>query len=331
MSRVAIAKPCKQQFVQYDLLEGNNNKYWWLECDIDGNKDSRVIGELGARGCQEGVQTRINMGEFECNVNEREQNKNVACGEVKKSCFGRVLRKPKIASGQPLSLDRTPQIEKPQPLNKKKSVLPKPDKKEIHLPELPSSTVQPREPSEIEGPEGLCIYNQLQKHDRGNEDVFHSAILDLDRFNEDEFHSAISDLNDNCSPAVCIVVTCHTFFQRMQDKDEDIETYVSALKHLASSCRFAGLHYELVRDQIVMYTKNKSIQERLWIEGKSSLKDIIALVKKAELSERCAKITLAEDKKSEEIIAKVNDWKHKKVSMDKRDNYFTQEKNYTFA
>ncbi|KAJ1213596.1 hypothetical protein NDU88_001230 [Pleurodeles waltl] len=96
MSRVAIAKPGKQQFVQYDLLEGNNNKYWWLECDIDGNKDSRVIGELGARGCQEGVQTRINMGEFECNVNEREQNKNVACGEVKKSCFGRVLRKPKV-------------------------------------------------------------------------------------------------------------------------------------------------------------------------------------------------------------------------------------------
>ncbi|KAJ1204033.1 hypothetical protein NDU88_007814 [Pleurodeles waltl] len=96
MSRVAIAKPCKQQFVQYDLPEGNNNKYWWLECDIDGNKDSRVIGELGARGCQEGVQTRINMGEFECNVNEREQNKNVACGEVKKSCFGRVLRKPKV-------------------------------------------------------------------------------------------------------------------------------------------------------------------------------------------------------------------------------------------
>ncbi|KAJ1138503.1 hypothetical protein NDU88_004886 [Pleurodeles waltl] len=95
MSRVAIAKPCKQQFVQYDLLEGNNNKYWWLEWDIDGNKDSRVIGELGARGCQEGVQTRINMGEFECNVNEREQNKNLVCGEVKKSCFGRVLRKPK--------------------------------------------------------------------------------------------------------------------------------------------------------------------------------------------------------------------------------------------
>ncbi|KAJ1101885.1 hypothetical protein NDU88_006949 [Pleurodeles waltl] len=80
-----------------------------------------------------------------------------------------------------------------------------------------------------------------------------------------------------------------------------------------------------------MYTKNKSIQERLWIEGESSLKDIIALVKKAELSERCAKITLAQDKKSEEVVAKVDDRKHNKWSMDKRDNDFKKEKNHTFA
>ncbi|KAJ1170980.1 hypothetical protein NDU88_002851 [Pleurodeles waltl] len=80
-----------------------------------------------------------------------------------------------------------------------------------------------------------------------------------------------------------------------------------------------------------MYTKNKSIQERLWIEGESSLKDIIALVKKAELSERCAKITLAQDKNFEEVVAKVSDRKHNKWSMDKRDNDFKKEKNQTFA
>ncbi|KAJ1186200.1 hypothetical protein NDU88_002983 [Pleurodeles waltl] len=166
------------------------------------------------------------------------------------------------------------------------------------------------------GPEGLRIYNQLQKHDRGDEDVFQSAILDL---------------NDHFSPPVCIAVTRHAFFHKKQEKHEDIESYVSALKHLASSCRFAGLHDELVQEQIVMYTKNKSIQERLWIEGKSSLKDIIALVKKAELSERCAKITLAQDKNFEEVVAKVSDRKHNKWSMDKRDNDFKKEKNLTFA
>lgn len=50
-----------------------------------------------------------------------------------------------------MSLDRSPQIEKLQPLNKKKSVLPKPDKKEIQLQELPSPTAESREPGEIEG------------------------------------------------------------------------------------------------------------------------------------------------------------------------------------
>ncbi|XP_078509325.1 uncharacterized protein LOC144769184 isoform X2 [Lissotriton helveticus] len=59
--------------------------------------------------------------------------------------------KAQIASGKPLSLDQSPQIEKLQSLNKKKSVVPKPDKKEKQLQELPSSTAESREPREIEG------------------------------------------------------------------------------------------------------------------------------------------------------------------------------------
>ncbi|KAJ1161347.1 hypothetical protein NDU88_001834 [Pleurodeles waltl] len=101
---------------------------------------------------------------------------------------------------------------------------------------------------------------------------------------------------------------------RKQEKHEDIESYVSALKQLASRCKFGGLHDELVRDQIVMYTKNKTKQERLWMEGEANLKDIIAMVKKAELSERCAKVTLAQDKKTVEVVGKVSDGKKKKGS-----------------
>lgn len=69
------------------------------------------------------------------------------------------------------------------------------------------------------------------------------------------------------------------------------------MKKLPIACGFGNLHDELVHDQIVMYAKNKGIEQRLWAERVSSLKDIMAVLKKAELPERCAMATLSQEKK----------------------------------
>lgn len=124
------------------------------------------------------------------------------------------------------------------------------------------------------GPEGLRVYNQMQKPERpGDLDIFKTALLDL---------------SEHYSPTVCIGVTRRAFFKRKQFQHESVDEYVSSLKTLAAKCKFGPLHDEFIRDQIVVCTKNKGIQDRLWIEGESSLRDVIALVKKkkAELSDR---------------------------------------------
>ncbi|XP_078509326.1 uncharacterized protein LOC144769184 isoform X3 [Lissotriton helveticus] len=90
-------------------------------------------------------------------TSERSPEKNMksiplhSIGQLDPNAKNEEGHKAQIASGKPLSLDQSPQIEKLQSLNKKKSVVPKPDKKEKQLQELPSSTAESREPREIEG------------------------------------------------------------------------------------------------------------------------------------------------------------------------------------
>lgn len=55
------------------------------------------------------------------------------------------------------------------------------------------------------GPEGLEMYNQLQKHERNAGDL-------------DIFKSALSDLDERFSPMLCVAVMRHTFFQRKLEK-----------------------------------------------------------------------------------------------------------------
>ncbi|KAJ1179121.1 hypothetical protein NDU88_004357 [Pleurodeles waltl] len=69
-----------------------------------------------------------------------------------------------------------------------------------------------------------------------------------------------------------------------QGKVENVEEYVAALKHLAKTCRFGMLKEELIRGQSIMHVSNPNIQDELWVNGEAPLKDVIALVKKAELT-----------------------------------------------
>lgn len=81
---------------------------------------------------------------------------------------------------------------------------------------------------------------------------------------------------------------------------------MAQLKKLAITCKFGVLHDELVRDQIIMHTVNTSIQEKLWVNGDSPLNEIIAMVKKAELSKRCAEAAKL-DKYNKATICKVGE------------------------
>ncbi|KAJ1088687.1 hypothetical protein NDU88_001843, partial [Pleurodeles waltl] len=128
----------------------------------------------------------------------------------------------------------------------------------------------------------------------------------------DLYKNALEDLDNYYRPRVCIAVDRYKFFHRKEGKEEPVEDYVSALKKIAINCRFGDLHDELIRDQIVMQSSNSNVQDNLWAKGESSLQEVIDIVKRAELTGRCAKEVLNENKREETIIARVKGKKHTK-------------------
>lgn len=132
----------------------------------------------------------------------------------------------------------------------------------------------------------IKVYNTINKKIRADE--------------VDILANATDDLNMYYKSTVCVGLDRYKFFHRGQGKDESIDDYVSALKNLAINCRFGGLHDEFIRDQIVMQGSNSSIQDTLWAKGEYPLQNIIDIARKAELTGRCAKAVLSENKAKKE-------------------------------
>ncbi|KAJ1144517.1 hypothetical protein NDU88_010815 [Pleurodeles waltl] len=112
-------------------------------------------------------------------------------------------------------------------------------------------------------------------------------------------------------------------FPRKQECGETVDEYVTALRVLANDCKFDHLQGQLIRDQVVMHTRDPAIQERLWINGDAELDDILAIVRKAELSSRSAKAVKTENKEFMEDT--VNKIKYRDVSKLKKESGKSQE------
>ncbi|KAJ1162840.1 hypothetical protein NDU88_003305 [Pleurodeles waltl] len=70
-------------------------------------------------------------------------------------------------------------------------------------------------------------------------------------------------LEKHFTPKMSIVFKQHKFFSRVQGHDEDVMTYVAALRWLAVRCDFRDLNDSLIRDQIVHCMNNKKVKEKL--------------------------------------------------------------------
>lgn len=87
-----------------------------------------------------------------------------------------------------------------------------------------------------------------------------------------------------------IVMERFIFYSRKQRADKSIEDFVSALRSLAVTCDFEHISYEQVlRDQILMRTNNKKVQERLCTTSDMSLSAAIDIAKSIEHSKKCVR------------------------------------------
>ncbi|GFT02204.1 transposon Tf2-9 polyprotein [Trichonephila clavipes] len=114
--------------------------------------------------------------------------------------------------------------------------------------------------------EGLEIYNTFNLKSKAN------------------FSEVLQKFEEYFSPRQNVVYESYKLFSCVQLEGQTIETYVTQLKILASTCEFAEQENGLIRDRIVLGIKDSGLQERLLRENNLNIEKAIDIVRAAEAS-----------------------------------------------
>ncbi|GFS90805.1 uncharacterized protein K02A2.6 [Nephila pilipes] len=134
------------------------------------------------------------------------------------------------------------------------------------------------------------------------------------------YSEVLQKFEDYCSPRQKVVYKRYKFSSCVQLEGQTIESYVTHLKTLASTCEFAEKENGLIRDRIVMEIKDSGLQERLLRENKLGLEKAIEIVRAAEASREqirnmkyeTATINLVKEKENPNQLKKSSQYECKK-------------------
>lgn len=99
----------------------------------------------------------------------------------------------------------------------------------------------------------------------------------------------ITAFDEHCNPKVNETVERYRFFTRNQGQKEGIDSYVTDLKVLASTCNFGEIKDSLIRDRIVCAGNDAGLKERLLREDKLTLEKCLHMCRATELSRENSK------------------------------------------
>lgn len=99
----------------------------------------------------------------------------------------------------------------------------------------------------------------------------------------------IAKFDEHCNPKVNETVERYRFFMRNQGQKECIDSYVTDLKVLASTCNFGEIKDSLIRDRVVCGCNEAGLRERLLREDKLTLEKCLQICRATELSRENSK------------------------------------------
>lgn len=99
----------------------------------------------------------------------------------------------------------------------------------------------------------------------------------------------LAKFDEYCNPKVNETVERYRFFMRNQGNDENMDTYVTDFRVLASTCNFGKIKDSVIRDRIVCGINNPGLRERLLIEEKLTLNKCLQVCSATELSRKNSK------------------------------------------
>ncbi|UYV77008.1 hypothetical protein LAZ67_14002803 [Cordylochernes scorpioides] len=119
-------------------------------------------------------------------------------------------------------------------------------------------------------------------------EVFNTFHLKEDE--AENFDFVINKFDDFCEPKKNVIFERFKFFSATQKDGESIDSFITELKGLSTSCEFESQKDSLIRDRIVYGIQDKALQERLLREPNLTLLKAIEMCKTDEISKQQIKI-----------------------------------------
>ncbi|UYV62790.1 K02A2.6-like, partial [Cordylochernes scorpioides] len=119
-------------------------------------------------------------------------------------------------------------------------------------------------------------------------EVFNTFHLKEDE--AENFDLVINKFDDFCEPKKNVIFERFKFFSATQKDGESIDSFITELKGLSTSCEYESQKDSLIRDRIVYGIQDKALQERLLREPNLTLLKAIEMCKTDEISKQQIKI-----------------------------------------
>ncbi|UYV70569.1 K02A2.6-like [Cordylochernes scorpioides] len=119
-------------------------------------------------------------------------------------------------------------------------------------------------------------------------EVFNTFHLKEDE--AENFDLVINKFDDFCEPKKNVIFERFKFFSATQKDGESIDSFITELKGLSTSCEFESQKDSLIRDRIVYGIQDKALQECLLREPNLTLLKAIEMCKTDEISKQQIKI-----------------------------------------
>ncbi|UYV81732.1 hypothetical protein LAZ67_20002148, partial [Cordylochernes scorpioides] len=119
-------------------------------------------------------------------------------------------------------------------------------------------------------------------------EVFNTFHLKEDE--AENFDLVINKFDDFCEPKKNVIFERFKFFSATQKDGESIDSFITELKGLSTSCEFESQKDSLIRDRIVYGIQDKALQERLLREPNLTILKAIEMCKTDEISKQQIKI-----------------------------------------
>ncbi|KAJ1173146.1 hypothetical protein NDU88_004987 [Pleurodeles waltl] len=136
-----------------------------------------------------------------------------------------------------------------------------------------------------------------------------------------EYEICARQLNLHYLPKISTIMERYHFGLREQGKEESVEEYITALRKLASSCKFGALVEERIRDQFVLRCCSDKVREELWLKDEPPLDEVVSIAKRVEHMLKCVG-ELSKAHKEDKVSVKAQEVECQVIQKDEKEKKY---------